>query len=290
MLKNYINKMVLGTAQLRMQYGIANTSGIPTKEESFRILQTAWNKGIRYFDTAPGYKTESLIGEFVTSQGIQNEIRVLTKIPAIDADSNWKDFICRSINNSLDNLQCKHVEVLFFHDPKDSILLLNEHEFFRSLLTKFPIKSLGVSVYEPDEIEAVKDCGFDLAFQFPFNLLDRRFENNSVSLGKRYARSIFLQGLLSSQSLGDKAPVELKRFHTLIKNDCSRKNISLLQLAFAFIINSVCFDFFLVGVDSIQQLKELLTLDLTLNINFNAFTDKWRTLINDRWLDPRKWN
>lgn len=282
--------MVLGTAQFGMEYGVANRNGMPTKSESLNIIETAWSEGVRYFDTAPSYKTEPLIGDFVRSNGIQNEIRILTKIPLIAEDPKWKNFIYNTITNSLVCLQCDHIEVLFFHNPQDSILLINEHEFFIDLSTKFPIKSLGVSVYTPNEIEIVKDCGFDLAFQFPFNLLDRRFEKNVISIGKRYARSIFLQGLLTSQSLGDKAPMELKRFHTLIKNDCSLKNISLLQLAFAFVINSDCFDFFLVGVDSIKQLKELLTLDLTLNINFEAFTDKWHTLIDDKWLDPREWN
>ncbi len=289
-MKSYIiQKIILGTIQLGMEYGIANRSGIPTKEESFRILQAAWNKGIRYFDTAPGYKTESLIGKFVTSQGIQDEIRVLTKIPAIDADSNWKDFICRSINNSLDNLQCNHIEVLFFHDPKDSILLHNEHEFFRSLFTKFPIKSLGVSVYEPDEIEAVKACGFDLAFQFPFNLLDKRFENNSVSIGKRYARSIFLQGFLTHQALIETAPDELKRIHALIIEDYKKNNISLIQQAFKIAAESNSLDFLLVGVDSISQLNQLFNLDLNIDINYSIL-EKWHSLIPNKWLDPRKWN
>ncbi len=281
--------MVLGTAQLRMQYGIANRSGIPTKEESFRILQTAWSAGIRYFDTAPGYKTESLIGEFVTSQGIQDEIRVLTKIPLIDADSKWKNFIYNTVANSFGCLRCNHIEVLFFHAPKDSILLLNEHEFFRSLLTKFPIKSLGVSVYEPDEIEMLKACGFDLAFQFPFNLLDRRFENNSVSIGKRYARSIFLQGLLASQTLIESAPDELKLIHSVITKDCKKNDTLLIQQAFKFAVESNSLDFFLVGVDSVSQLYQLFNLDLNTNIH-SSITDKWRGLINDRWLDPRKWN
>ena len=289
MLKNYINKMVLGTAQLRMQYGIANRSGIPTKEESFRILQTAWSAGIRYFDTAPGYKTESLIGEFVTSQGIQDEIRVLTKIPLIDADSKWKNFIYNTVANSFGCLRCNHIEVLFFHAPKDSILLLNEHEFFRSLLTKFPIKSLGVSVYEPDEIEMLKACGFDLAFQFPFNLLDRRFENNSVSIGKRYARSIFLQGFLTHQALIETAPDELKRIHALIIEDYKKNNISLIQQAFKIAAESNSLDFLLVGVDSISQLNQLFNLDLNIDINYSIL-EKWHSLIPNKWLDPRKWN
>lgn len=281
--------MVLGTAQLVMQYGIANRSGIPTKKEALRTLQIAWSAGIRYFDTAPAYESESLIGEFVKSQSIQKEINILTKISSLGEHSNWKDFIYRSINNSLASLQCNQIEVLFFHNPLDSNLLLKEPEFFRDLLDKFPIKSLGVSVYEPVEIEMVKDCGFDLAFQFPFNLLDRRFENNSVSMGKRYARSIFLQGLLASQALLETAPDELRRIHAVIIEDCKKNDISLIQQAFKFVTESSCLDFFLVGVDSVIQLHELLNIDLNTDFNFSII-ENWRSLITNKWLDPRKWN
>ncbi len=56
------NKLVLGTAQFGMDYGIANVGGKPLKKEVFRILDLAWEKGVRRFDTAPGYGSEALLG------------------------------------------------------------------------------------------------------------------------------------------------------------------------------------------------------------------------------------
>jgi aryl-alcohol dehydrogenase-like predicted oxidoreductase len=282
--------MVLGTVQLGVPYGIANRSGIPTKEESFKILQAAWNAGIRYFDTAPSYKSESIIGDFVRSQGLQKEIHIFTKIPNLNKGSNWKDLIYRSLTDSFSTLGCTLLDVLFIHNPQDSILLIKEPDFFNKILTMFPIKSLGVSVYDPIEIELVNGSSFNLAFQFPFNLLDRRFEKNTIPIGKRYARSIFLQGILAAQTLQDRVPDELKKFHSNIKNDCNLSKISLKQLSFSFIIHSNCYDFFLVGVDSAQQLTELIAMDLVLNINFNVITEKWRAMISDKLLDPRKWS
>ena len=78
------DKMVLGTAQFGMDYGIANLSGKPTKEVIFSILDLAWEKGVRRFDTAPGYGSETLLGEFIFANGLQNEAIVLTKIPSIE--------------------------------------------------------------------------------------------------------------------------------------------------------------------------------------------------------------
>ena len=56
--------MVLGTAQFGMDYGIVNINGKPKKKEVFDILDLAWEKGIRQFDTAPGYckKLQSVFG------------------------------------------------------------------------------------------------------------------------------------------------------------------------------------------------------------------------------------
>ena len=71
--------MVLGTAQFGMDYGIANVSGKPTKKEVFNILSHAWEKGIWKFDTAPGYSSESLVGEFISTNGLQDKAKVLTK-------------------------------------------------------------------------------------------------------------------------------------------------------------------------------------------------------------------
>ena len=63
---NITEKMVLGTAQFGMDYGIANASGKPSKKEVFSILDLAWGKGVTRFDTAPDYGSEKVLGDFIT--------------------------------------------------------------------------------------------------------------------------------------------------------------------------------------------------------------------------------
>ena len=50
-----MKQLVLGTAQLGMNYGIANTSGQPDFPTIKSIIQNAWNNGIQEFDTAQAY-------------------------------------------------------------------------------------------------------------------------------------------------------------------------------------------------------------------------------------------
>jgi len=284
-----IQRMVLGTAQLGSKYGIANRGEAPTEERSLQILKTAWEAGIRYVDTAPGYRSEAIIGEFVGTEGVQDEIRILTKIPSLGEVKEWKDFVHDSIEASFKSLGAERIEALFFHDPKDAILLFQHAEFFEKVMTSFPIGALGVSVYEPNEVQRMDGCGFDLAIQFPFNVLDRRFERNEIPEGKRFGRSIFLQGLLAGALLRENAPAPLKGLQAAISSDCKIYGISALQLSLAYVANSDAIDFFLVGVDSDGQLKDLLSIDLVMSETLEQVASRWRSLVSAKWLDPRKW-
>lgn len=285
-----INKLVLGTAQLGMNYGIANRTGAPTKAEALQILEYAWESGIRRFDTAPGYQSEPIIGEFVRAHHLGSEIKVLTKIPSIGESNGWQEVVQSSIEASFKDLGVDRIEVLFFHNPKDSLLLFGHEDFFKRIITSFPIAALGVSIYEPHEVERMDDCGFGLAFQFPFNLLDRRFEKNSIPAGRRYARSIFLQGVLAADQMRPDAPAPLKELHAALWADSAFLGLSPKEAAWTFVRASECIDYFLIGVETIAQLKELLELNDVAAEAIKPFDKVWCTHVSADWLDPRTWN
>lgn len=287
---NVIGKMVLGTAQLGMDYGITNRAGKPSKEEAFKILETAWNGGIKRYDTAPGYGSENIIGDFIKANGIENEINILTKIPSLKDLSDWKGFIHRTINNSLKNLSCRSIEVLFFHNANNSNWLLKEPGFFNQLVSEYPISNLGVSVYDMEQVEKLKNCEFDIAFQFPYNILDRRFESNNISTGLRYARSIFLQGVLSSKTgLRDSAPETLKEIHKKVRDLFEEKQIIPVNYSLQFVANSRSIDYFLFGVDAKEQLDQIFAVDL-LCYHPDDELNQIISAIDKEWLDPRVWN
>lgn len=55
------NKIVLGTAQLGLDYGIANKIGKPEENKAFEIMKYAVENGINYFDTAYSYGNSEII-------------------------------------------------------------------------------------------------------------------------------------------------------------------------------------------------------------------------------------
>ena len=252
--QNITEKMILGTAQFGMDYGIANISGKPKKKEVFGILDLAWEKGIRQFDAAPGYGSEALLGEFIRANGLDEECVLLTKLPGLKVTKDYKSAIRSSIESSSVELGCK-IDVLFFHDPKDSKLLMNDPSFFETLLDECPVSTLGVSVYEPREVKYLKHCELELAFQFPLNVLDRRFEQVSMPKSKRYARSIFLQGLLAKQNgLRPDAPEELFNLQKEYHNSLTDQHLYPIDFAVSFVANNDAVDYLLIGVDTAKQL------------------------------------
>ena len=286
---NITEKMVLGTAQFGLDYGIANISGRPTKKEVFDILDLAWEKGICRFDTAPGYGSETLLGEFISANGLHDQTIVLTKTPSLKGALDYEKLIITNLESSLNNLGCK-IDILFFHDPADSRLLLTNPQFFKNLLINYPVSTHGVSVYEPQEIEQLLEGLFELAFQFPFNVLDRRFEQVNIPKGKRYARSLFLQGLLASPNeLRPDTPIELlclqKEYHDRLADHF----IDPVSFAVSFVAHNSTVDYFLVGVDSAKQLQKILDLELYEQRDMDLL-NKLQIKTEKKWFDPRIWN
>ena len=280
--------MVLGTAQLGMDYGIARTTGKPSKNESQSILETAWNSGIRCFDTAPDYDSERILGEFIRSHGVENEITVLTKIPSLSGKSDWQTSIHKTINRSFNNLGCNTIKVLFLRS-QDSLMLLEHRDFFEKLMTTYPISHLGASVYSPTEVERLSECELKLAFQYSYNILDRRFEQCGIATGLRFGRSVFLQGIISStDGLRAGVPASIEKIYDTIHDFFKEKQIDPLADALRFVANSDAVDYFLVGVDTKTQLDQILSVDLS-HFYPDDELKSFAAGIEEKWLDPRQW-
>ena len=79
-------RLVLGTAQLGLPYGIANQTGQPDQDVATGIISEAWSQGIREFDTAQGYgDSEDVLGKALYELGISSEAKIITKFhPNLD--------------------------------------------------------------------------------------------------------------------------------------------------------------------------------------------------------------
>ena len=200
---NDISRLVLGTAQLGMNYGIANKSGRPDSDLARQIVKTAWEKGIREYDTAQGYgESEKVLGNSIRSLGLGPELKVITKLDPI-LDHLDEVELELSVKKSIRSLNIRILHGLMLH--REGHLLHWEKglgEIVQGFVKKGLTAKLGVSVYSPEmAMLALKTDGIDMV-QLPSNILDRRFEKAGVfdfaeEMGKQvYVRSVFLQGLV----------------------------------------------------------------------------------------------
>jgi len=284
-----VNNLVLGTAQLGMDYGIANLAGKPSKAKALNLLSLAWKYGIRHFDTAPVYNTEDLLGDFIRAHGVQDTVKVLTKIPRMHSVKRYQDFINTTLNKSLERIDCP-IDVLFFHHADDSVLISKDPIFFDNLLKTTSISFIGVSVYQPEEITRLSTSKLELVYQYPLNVADRRFENFTFPTEKHYARSIFLQGLLvSPNDIRDSAPARLVEFQNSYRAFLKKRKIKPIEFSLAYILSKRPSGQFIVGLESEQQLRNLLNVDITQQIIDYATTMFDRPEFNLLIQDPRFW-
>ena len=216
-------------------------------------------------DTAPAYgNSEEILG------GINNsEFQVVTKTRHFDTLKITNDEVSllnQDFNNSLKKLNQIKIYGLLIHNADD--LLKPGGEKILDLLQKFKqtnkLMKVGVSVYDHIKLHSILD-NFDIDMvQLPFNIIDRRMLDSGMlaSLYKKgievHARSVFLQGLLLMSA--KLMPSKFNRWNNLWKlwHEWLHDNrISPVEASVRYAISFSEISKVLVGVDSVNQLKEI---------------------------------
>jgi aryl-alcohol dehydrogenase-like predicted oxidoreductase len=195
-------RLVLGTAQIGMRYGISNKTGKPDPASADRLLDTAWKAGMRYLDTAQNYgDSESIIGEWHRKNPDQR-FSVVTKIdPSLDpADS---EVLRQALDGSAARLGVRPAAILL-HDPALATELNGRvRASLEAAQNAGEAGAIGLSVYTPAEFSAAISSPLIDIIQAPLNVFDTRILDEglldrAISCGKRvFIRSVFLQGFLT---------------------------------------------------------------------------------------------
>lgn len=257
-------RLALGTAQFGFAYGIANQHGQVSHKEIVQILSVARAAGMDTLDTAIAYgESEARLGEI----GVQ-AWKVITKLPALPSGDipirQWVDNLYRT---SCQRLKIEKVYGLLLHRPLE---LLEPHgrELYtalKELQAEGKVEKIGVSIYAPEDLDALyPQFSFNIV-QAPFNGLDQRMVRSGWLARLKaegvevHARSIFLQGLLLMTP--ETRPAQFarwshlwNRFHTWLRES----KLTPLQACLGCAFHEQGFDRILVGVDSLNHLQEIL--------------------------------
>jgi aryl-alcohol dehydrogenase-like predicted oxidoreductase len=261
-----MSKLALGTVQFGINYGINSIDGKVRFEEVKKILSFAHSKHIDLLDTAPAYgECEKILGRLNISN-----FKLVTKTRHFDSikiQSHDATLLKNDFHQSFKDLKIESIYGVLIHNA-DDLFKLGSGKLFEQLQVlkqDEKIVKIGVSVYDHSQLQSILD-NFDIDLvQLPFNILDRRMIDRGMLTKLRekdievHARSIFLQGLLlmSEQNRPDK----FKRWSALwtIWHEWLNDNkITALEAAIRYSISMPEISKVLVGVDNVDQLKEIV--------------------------------
>ncbi|NAR59720.1 aldo/keto reductase [Acinetobacter haemolyticus] len=303
-------KLVLGTAQLGLDYGITNTYGKPDQTTAEKIVKTAIVNGAKFIDTARAYgDSENVLGA-ILSTGWTGRSNVITKLSPlidetlIDISNSIEYSVDSSVYHSCKALRTESIDALLLH--RASQMTIFGGKIWSRLLfhrQQGLIRSLGVSVQSPEELENILSIQEVEVIQLPYNVLDWRWDSiiSKVIEEKKkrnltiHIRSTLLQGLLTSQNQDKWRKAHVENAESIIdwlkinQKLIGAKSIAEFCLRFVNSLNWV--DGIVVGVETIEQLLE--------NINFICLPEicssqlevilKSRPILEQKTLNPASW-
>lgn len=264
-------KLCLGTVQLGMRYGIAGDPQ-PDADEAMRILDYAFANDITSLDTASSYgNSEDIIGSFLQKNpAAQKKVRIITKTPAHCFEGqeikNYTNILRNSLQASLKKLYAPFVESYLFHTADYAYDYEKLYALYQ-LKQSGDVLHCGISVYTPDEALSAINSGFIDCIQVPFNLFDHRFYTSGIfSLAKEkniavYCRSVYLQGLFGQAESDLPDFLEIARpYLKKIQRISAEHSCSPFELAMCFVKSFNEIDKILIGINTLRQLEENLTI------------------------------
>ncbi len=259
------SKITLGTVQFGLNYGIANTSGKPSYENSRDIVATAYENGITSFDTAAAYgDSEKILGQIFKELKLKDKVQVVSKVSPVKglalSINEIEKVIIESVETSLKRLGIDQLAACLFHREEDFEYI----DILRKLEERGLIAGSGVSLDSLAYCEHVLDK--DIKFlQVPYNILDKRFDSfwaKAQTAGITiFTRSVYLQGLLLMPEesiiphLKDVIPVR-RELEKLAKDS----GMDMTELCMRYVLCNSAVSSVLTGVDSSEQLKQNVEL------------------------------
>jgi len=200
--------------------------GSPTDEaESFRIIDAALDAGVNFIDTANVYnagESERVVGRALARDGKRDRVVLATKVhgemgAGPNDRGNSRFHIIRACDDSLRRLGTDHIDLYQMHRPALDIPQDETLRALDDLVRAGKVRYIGCSTFPAWMVmealatsERLNLARF-ICEQPPYNLLDRRIENELVPLAQRYGMALIpwsplAGGILAGRYAGGQVP------------------------------------------------------------------------------------
>ena len=284
--------------------------GDPTSaEDSARMIDRALDAGVNMIDVADVYaggESEKVVGAALRANGRRNDIVLATKVgmPRGKGDAGqWhkREHIVASCDRSLQSLQTDHIDLYQLHRPSFTNVPQEETlRAFDELVSAGKVRFIGCSthpawrVVEALDIAQREGLPAYVSEQPPYNLLDRRIENELLPMCRAYGLGVLpwsplASGILAGRyadgvpdgSRADRRPQLMDRVTPRaveVARDVSKRalerGLTSSQLALLWCKDQPGVTAPIIGPRTMEHLDDALgVLDLTLDDETSAICD-----------------
>ena len=263
-----VRRLILGTAQFGMPYGVTNRYGQVPVTDAREILASAFDAGISLIDTASCYgASEYVLGQCLAELPDMGIVTKTIAIPSAAIGSDDLERVHEGVARSMEQLQRTNLDGLLVHHGRD--LLKPGGEALAELLLEFKSRGIarrvGVSAYDAEEIDNVLLLFKPDIVQLPLNIFDQRLIRSGHIQALRsagieiHARSAFLQGILLAMRAALPAHFQnfsndFSRYHTFLNDN----ELSPLTACLGFMTQQSGVDRIIVGVTSRAEMEEIV--------------------------------
>ena len=184
--------------------GTMNFGSSTNEADSFTIMQKAVEGGINFFDTANVYnkgESERITGKFLKENNLRERVVLATKVFSRMGDlpnegGSSRYHIIKACEDSLQRLQTDHIDLYQLHRPPLSHPQDETLRAFDDLIHAGKVRYIGCSTHPAwmvmEALAISERYGLNryISEQPPYNLLDRRIENELVPLCQKYDLAI----------------------------------------------------------------------------------------------------
>lgn len=285
------NKICIGSANFGSSYGINKKKPI-SKKVLKKIFSYAKKNKINFIDTAINYKKSEInIGSLN-----KTNIKIITKISKIPKYVvNIEKWIIKKTNESCKRLNIKKLYGLLVHDTSELRNNKKAKLFYKAfdyLIQNKIVEKVGLSIYEPKELDKYFNSYNFKIVQTPINILDRRIassgwlrklKNNDVEI---YARSIFLKGiLLKDVDKIDSSFLKWKKKLSYFEKWTKKNNLSKIEACIRYVDSFKEIDKIIFGISNEKQLED--------NAKFlkknRLYVSDYLNINSGNILNPKKW-
>ena len=287
--------------------------GFPTDEAvSAEIIHRALDSGINLIDTSNSYskgESERIIGRTLKASGRRHETLIATKAhyptgPGPNDRGNSRLHIMRAVEESLRRLQTDHIDLFQLHRPSPEIPIEETLGALTDLVRQGKVRYVGTSTMPAWQLmEAVMMSELKGLVRFsseqpPYNLLDRRIENETVPMCQKYGIALLTWSplamgiLLGRYSDAEKYPADsrAKNSAPIYAERVTERGIAVgrqfvqlaydhgispVQLALLWVKDQPGITAPLIGPRTMEQLEQFLpVMEMTLSDELRAACDE----------------